>query len=218
MSQSVNPFESARTQMKAAYEYLAPKYDHEFAIALSPERVIEVTIPVVMDDGSTRLFTGYRSQHNGARGPYKGGIRYHQDVNKDEVMALSTWMSIKCATLDLPLGGGQGGIIVNPKELSDRELEELSRGYVRKLYKYLGPTQDVPAPDVNTNGKIMAWMVDEYSKLVGAWTPATFTGKPVSIGGSLGRDTATAQGGVYVLTSYLESKGDSISGKKVMIQ
>lgn len=108
-------------------------------------------------------------------------------------MALSTWMSIKCATLDLPLGGGKGGIIVNPKELSNRELEELSRGYVRKLYKYLGPTQDVPAPDVNTNGKIMAWMVDEYSKLVGTWTPGTFTGKPVSIGGSLGRDTATAQ-------------------------
>ena len=218
MSQTVNPFESARTQMKAAYEYLAPKYDHEFALALFPERVIEVSIPVVMDDGTTRVFTGYRSQHNGARGPYKGGIRYHQDVNKDEVMALSTWMSIKCATLDLPLGGGKGGIIVNPKELSDRELEELSRGYVRKLYKYLGPTQDVPAPDVNTNGKIMAWMVDEYSKLVGTWTPGTFTGKPVSIGGSLGRDTATAQGGVYVLTSYLESKADSIIGKKVMIQ
>lgn len=218
MSQTVNPFESARTQMKAAYEYLAPKYDHEFALALFPERVIEVSIPVVMDDGTTRVFTGYRSQHNGARGPYKGGIRYHQDVNKDEVMALSTWMSIKCATLDLPLGGGKGGIIVNPKELSDRELEELSRGYVRKLYKYLGPTQDVPAPDVNTNGKIMAWMVDEYSKLVGTWTPGTFTGKPVSIGGSLGRDTATAQGGVYVLTSYLESKADSITGKKVMIQ
>ena len=218
MSQSVNPFESARTQMKAAYEYLAPKYDHEFTLALSPERIIEVSIPVVMDDGSTRMFTGYRSQHNSARGPYKGGIRYHQDVNKDEVMALSTWMSIKCATLDLPLGGGKGGIIVNPKELSERELEELSRGYVRKLYKYLGPTQDVPAPDVNTNGKIMAWMVDEYSKLVGSWTPGTFTGKPVSIGGSLGRDTATAQGGVYVLTSYLESKNENIAGKKVMIQ
>jgi glutamate dehydrogenase/leucine dehydrogenase len=127
-------------------------------------------------------------------------------------------MSIKCATLDLPLGGGKGGIILNPKELSERELEAVSRGWVQKLYKYIGPLDDVPAPDVNTNGQIMSWMVDEYSRLVGHWTPGTFTGKPLSIGGSLGRDTATAQGGLYVLEAYLTSKSDTLKGKKIVIQ
>lgn len=121
-------------------------------------------------------------------------------------MALSAWMSIKCATLDLPLGGGKGGIIVDPKTLSKRELEVVSRGWVQKLYKYIGPLDDVPAPDVNTNGEIMSWFVDEYSRLVGHWTPGTFTGKPLSIGGSLGRDTATAQGGLYVLEAYMKAK------------
>ncbi len=213
-----NPFLSAQTQMRAAYKFLEGKYDSQFEKILFPERIIEVAIPVQMDDGTTRIFTGYRSQHNNARGPYKGGIRYHQDVNKDEVMALSEWMSIKCATLDLPLGGGKWGIIVNPKELSEWELERLSRGWVQKLYKYIGPLDDVPAPDVNTNGQIMAWMVDEYSKLVGHWTPGTFTGKPLSIGWSLGRDTATAQGGLYVLEAYILSKNDSLVWKKIVIQ
>ena len=217
MSQN-NPFESARTQMKTAYTFLSGQYDDIFPILLSPDRVIEVSIPVKMDDGTLKNFTGYRSQHNSARGPYKGGIRYHQDVTKDEVMALSTWMSIKCATLDLPLGGGKGGIIVDPKTLSKTELEQLSRWWVQKLYKYIGPFDDVPAPDVNTNGEIMSWMVDEYSKLVGHWAPGAFTGKPLSIGGSLGRDTATAQGGLYVLEAYLKSKWDTLQGKRVVIQ
>ncbi len=218
MSNINNPFLSAQTQMRSAYEFLKGRYDSEFEKILFPERVIEVTIPVLMDNGTTRIFTGYRSQHNAARGPYKGGIRYHPDVTKDEVMALSEWMSIKCATLDLPLGGGKWGIIVNPKELSDNELEQLSRGWVQKLYKYLGPLDDVPAPDVNTNGKIMSWMVDEYSRLVGHWTPGTFTGKPLSIGGSLGRDTATAQWGLYVLEAYLKSHDYTLQGMKVVIQ
>jgi glutamate dehydrogenase/leucine dehydrogenase len=204
--------------MRTAYAYLQGQYDREFPKILNPDRVIEVNIPVEMDDGTIKNFVGYRSQHNSARGAYKGGIRYHQDVSRDEVMALSTWMSIKCATLDLPLGGGKGGIIVDPKTLSPRELEKLSRGWVQKLYKYLGPLDDVPAPDVNTNGQIMSWMVDEYSHLTGHWTPGVFTGKPLSIGGSLGRDTATAQGGLYVLEAYLASVGDSLSGKKVIIQ
>jgi glutamate dehydrogenase len=216
---TTNPFESARTQMRTAYEYLAPEYHDEFEALLSPDRVIEVSIPVKMDDGSIRVFTGYRSQHNSARGPYKGGIRYHQDVTRDEVMALSAWMSIKTSTLDLPLGGGKWGIIVDPKTLSEWELERLSRGWVQKLYKYIGPLDDVPAPDVNTNWQIMSWMVDEYSKLVGHWTPGTFTGKPIAIGGSLGRDTATAQGGLYVLEAYLlQANSQSIKGKKVVIQ
>ena len=205
-----NPFLSAQSQMQTAYAFLAGRYDTQFPKMMNPERVIEVNIPVQMDDGEIRNFVGYRSQHNGARGPYKGGIRYHQDVTVDEVKALSTWMSIKCATLDLPLGGGKGGIIVNPKELSERELEQLSRGWVQRLYKYLGPLDDVPAPDVNTNGQIMSWMVDEYSRLVGHWTPGTFTGKPISIGGSLGRDTATAQGGLYVLEAYLKTSNETL--------
>ncbi len=215
---SNNPFESARTQMKTAYAFLEWQYDDQFPKLLSPDRVIEVAIPVKMDDGHIKTFTGYRSQHNSARGPYKWGIRYHQDVTKDEVMALSSWMSVKCATLDLPLGGGKWGIIVDPKTLSKHELEALSRGWVQKLYKYIGPLDDVPAPDVNTNGEIMSWMVDEYSKLVGHWTPGAFTGKPLSIGGSLGRDTATAQGGLYVLEAYLKVKWDTLVGKKVVIQ
>ncbi len=213
-----NPFLSAQQQMQTAYEFLKGRYDDEFPKMLSPERIIEVSIPVKMDSGEIKVFTGYRSQHNAARGPYKGGVRYHQDVTKEEVMALSMWMSIKCATLDLPLGWGKGGIIVDPKQLSKRELETLSRGWVQKLYKYIGPLDDVPAPDVNTNGEIMSWFVDEYSKLVGHWTPGTFTGKPLSIGGSLGRDTATAQGGLYVLEAYLKDKNDSLKGKKVVIQ
>jgi glutamate dehydrogenase/leucine dehydrogenase len=204
--------------MQTAYAFLQGRYDAQFPKIMNPDRVIEVSIPVQMDSGEIKVFTGYRSQHNCARWPYKGGIRYHQDVTKDEVKALSTWMSIKCATLDLPLGGGKGGIIVNPKELSERELEKLSRGWVRGLYKYIGPLDDVPAPDVNTNGQIMSWMVDEYSKLVGHWIPGAFTGKPLSIGGSLGRDTATAQGGLYVLEAYLTSKSDTLKGKKIVIQ
>lgn len=199
MQSSINPFLSAQAQMQRAYSFLGDVYQHEFASLLQPHRVIEVSIPVRMDDGSTRVFTGYRSQHSNARGPYKGGIRFHPDVSREEVMALSIWMSIKCATLDLPLGGGKGGVIFDPKELSPAELERLSRGYVDQLFRYLGPTQDVPAPDVNTNAQIMSWMVDEYSRVTGSWSPGTFTGKPVMIGGSLGRDTATAQGGYYVL-------------------
>lgn len=213
-----NPFLSAQSQMQTAYAFLAGRYDEQFPKILNPERIIEVNIPVKMDSGEIRNFVGYRAQHNAARGPYKWGIRYHQDVTKDEVKALSTWMSIKCATLDLPLGGGKWGIIVNPKELSERELEQLSRCWVQKLYKYIGPLDDVPAPDVNTNGKIMSWMVDEYSRLVGHWTPGTFTGKPLSIGGSLGRDTATAQGWLYVLEAYLTAKKDTLQGKKIVIQ
>lgn len=213
-----NPFLSAQKQMQTAYQFLEGKYDDEFQKILTPDRVIEVSIPVKMDNWRLKVFTWYRSQHNAARGPYKGWVRYHENVSKDEVMALSMWMSIKCATLDLPLWWGKWWIIVDPKKLSKREVEFLSRGWVDKLYKYIWPLDDVPAPDVNTNGEIMSWFVDEYSKLVGHWSPGAFTGKPLSIGGSLGRDIATAQGGLYVLGAYLDSKGDSLKWKKVVIQ
>lgn len=213
-----NPFLSAQKQMQTAYQFLEGKYDDEFQKILTPERVIEVSIPVKMDNGTLKVFTWYRSQHNASRGPYKGWVRYHENVSKDEVMALSMWMSIKCATLDLPLGGGKWWTIVDLKKLSKRQLEALSRWWVQKLYKYIGPLDDVPAPDVNTNGEIMSWFVDEYSKLVGHWSPGAFTGKPLAIGGSLGRDIATAQGGLYVLGAYLDSKWDSLKWKKVVIQ
>lgn len=170
---------------------------------LRPEKILEFSIPVKMDDGKTKTFKGYRIQHNSAIGPYKGGIRFHPNVNLDEVQALATLMSIKCAVAGLPYGGGKGGVVVDPKKLSEGELEKLSRGYAAKLTPFIGPDVDVPAPDVNTNPKIMAWMLDEYEKIVGHKSPATFTGKPIEAGGSLGRTEATGRGGVIILKSLI---------------
>lgn len=164
-----------------------------------PQKVLEVSIPVKMDNGSIKVFRGYRSQFNDACGPYKGGIRYHWNVSKEEVMALSMWMTWKCAVVGIPLGGGKGGIIVNPKELSDKELERLSRGYIQQIYKILGEHTDIPAPDVYTTPQIMGWMMDEYEKLIGQHRPGIITGKPLSLGGSQARGYSTAQGGYYVL-------------------
>jgi glutamate dehydrogenase/leucine dehydrogenase len=163
-----------------------------------PEREVMISIPVVMDDGSTRIFEGYRVEHNNARGPYKGGIRYHQDTDINEVRALAFWMALKCAVVDIPMGGGKGGITVDPKQLSKSELEKLSRGWVRGMADILGPKKDVPAPDVNTTPEIMAWMTDEFAKISGDTTGATFTGKPLDKGGSEGRGAATGLGGFYV--------------------
>ncbi len=194
----VSPFDNAMKQLEKAASTMNLNRDI-YAVLQQPKRVLTVSIPVQMDDGSIRVFTGFRSQYNDVLGPFKGGIRYHHDVSLDEVKALSFWMTMKCATVGLPLGGGKGGIIVNPKELSEGELERLSRGYVRQLYKYLGPTQDVPAPDVYTTPQIMAWMLDEYETLVGEKAPGMITGKPLVVGGSAGRGFSTAQGGVYCL-------------------
>jgi glutamate dehydrogenase/leucine dehydrogenase len=157
-----------------------------------------VSIPVKMDDGSTKFFEGYRVQYSSARGPYKGGIRFHPETNLDEVRALAFWMSIKTAVGNVPMGGGKGGVTVDPKQLSPRELERLSRGFVRALYPILGPKMDVPAPDVNTTPQIMAWMIDEYKKITKDTTGAAFTGKPLENGGSEGRGVATGMGGYYV--------------------
>lgn len=215
-----NALENAKIQIKKACEtsnYCSLDMN-EYEIISHPKRIIEVTIPVKMDNGKVRMFTGFRSQHNNARWPFKGGIRFHQDVSKDEVKALSMWMTFKCAVIDIPLGGGKWGIIVNPKELSKGELERLSRGYIRKLYKYIWPGQDVPAPDVNTTPEIMAWMMDEYSMLVGKYSPWSFTGKPLTTGGSEGRGTATAQWGVYVLQKIIELQWWDLTWKKIVIQ
>lgn len=216
----IDAFENAQKQIRKACDlYGECRLDqNKYEVISHPRRILEVNIPVRMDNGNIKMFTGFRSQHNDARGPFKGGIRFHQDVNRSEVKALSMWMTFKCAVIDIPLGGGKWGIIVNPKELSEGELERLSRGYVREIYKYIGPETDVPAPDVNTNPKIMAWMMDEYSRLVGKYSPGAFTGKPLSSGGSKGRGAATAQGGVYVLQKMLELKNDSVEGKTIALQ
>lgn len=172
-----------------------------------PDRVVKVSIPVLLDDGKTKIFHGFRSQHNNSRGPYKGGIRFHQQVSEDEVKALSMWMTWKCAVVGIPYGGGKGGIIVNPLELSKTELERLSRGYVDKIAKVIGLDIDIPAPDVNTNGEIMAWMLDEYKKITGEENNGVFTGKPIELGGSEGRDQATGRGGAYILEALVEHEG-----------
>jgi glutamate dehydrogenase/leucine dehydrogenase len=191
-----NPFENAMTQLDKAAKIM--NLDKNIYRVLSqPERVLTVAIPVKMDNGEIKVFTGYRSQYNDVLGPYKGGIRYHWDVTLDEVKALSFWMMVKCATVNIPMGGGKGGIIVNPKEMSEGEIEKLSRGYVQKVWRNIGSDKDVPAPDVYTTPQIMAWMRDEYEKLVGHADPGVITGKPLDQGGSEGRGFSTAQGGVY---------------------
>jgi len=185
----------------------------------APEHIHEFDIPVTMDDRTQKVFKGYRVQYNSRRGPYKGGIRYHANVDVDEVKALAFLMAIKTAVVDIPMGGGKGGVIVNPKELSSGELERLTRGYVRAGAEFFGPERDVPAPDVNTTPEMMAWFADEYCALApGPTCRAVVTGKPVADGGSAGRDTATAQGGFYVLQAALEKIGLPMVDARVAIQ
>ena len=176
----------------------------------------EHVFQIDLDNGKS--FNAYRVQHNNSRGPYKGGIRYHQNVTLDEVRTLSTLMSLKTAAVGLPLGGGKGGIEVNPRELSAEELEELTRKYVRGLHRHIGPDQDIPAPDVNTNGTIIDWMVDEYEKLTGDSSRASFTGKTIANGGSLGRDAATGRGGVLALIEWLTLEGNGEKPMKYVVQ
>jgi glutamate dehydrogenase/leucine dehydrogenase len=187
--------------VKAAKKMGLNKSEIDKLLKIEHEHFFEVEL----DDG--RKFKAYRMQHNSKRGPYKGGIRFHPQVDEDEVRALATLMSFKTAAVGLPLGGGKGGIAVNPKKLSDKELEELSRKYVQELYKYIGPDKDVPAPDVNTNAQIIDWMSDEYEKLTGDTSKAAFTGKSIKNGGSLGRDAATGRGGVIALGTLLKHLG-----------
>jgi glutamate dehydrogenase/leucine dehydrogenase len=187
-------------------------------ILRNPERIVELSIPVKMDNGSLRVFRGIRVQHNSIRGPYKGGIRFHPSVDMDEVKALATWMTMKCAVVDIPLGGGKGGVIVDPKELSPRELESMTREFTRGLSPFIGPDMDIPAPDVYTNPQIMAWIADEYSKYQGKNVLGVVTGKPLCTGGSLGRGTATSQGGVYILEEYMKAHSKDPSDATVVVQ
>lgn len=216
-AENLNPFESARKQMKAACEALGLE-PAVYELLSEPRRIVEINIPVKMDDGSMKVFKGYRSLYNDAAGPGKGGIRFHQDVNRDEVIALSAWMSLKCAVMNLPFGGGKGGVIVDPKILSQDELERLSRGYIRELHNCVGEKIDIPAPDANTNPQIMAWMTDEYIKLTGNYEMGVITGKPVEFGGSLGRDIATGYGISIIAEQVSKKLNKSLSESVVAIQ
>lgn len=202
----MNSFQNTIKQLERAVSFL--KLESKiFEKLKSLEKVIEKEISIKLDNGKLAKFKAFRAQHNNARGPYKGGIRFHPKVSLEEVKTLAFWMSLKCAVAGVPFGGAKGGVIVDPKKLSQAELERLSRAYVQAFASYLGPKVDVPAPDVGTNAKVMAWMVDEYEKIVGHPAPATFTGKPVEKGGSLGRKEATGRGGVDVLQTLLRAAG-----------
>jgi len=191
-----NPFENSLEQLRIAAEYL--KLDEGIHQILShPKRELTVSLPVKMDNGKIKVFTGYRVQYNDARGPFKGGIRYHPGVTLDEVKALAAWMTWKTSVVDIPLGGGKGGIICDPKNMSQGELERMTRRYAAAISPIIGPYKDIPAPDVYTNGQTMAWIMDVYSFLQGVESPGVITGKPISLGGSLGRDKATGRGAVF---------------------
>lgn len=211
---SNDPFVNAQKQIDNVAEYL--NIDSQtLAKIKQPDRVLKADLKIKMDNGKTRVFKAFRSQHNNACGPYKGGIRFHMNVSESEVKALSTWMSWKCSTVGIPYGGGKGGIIVDPKSLSAAELERLSRAYMRAFYKHFGAWKDVPAPDVNTSGVEMSWMLDEYEKLTGRQEPGMITGKPLELGGSQGRTEATGLGGFYILEQLTKVK--KLAKKKTTI-
>ncbi|MBL4694742.1 Glu/Leu/Phe/Val dehydrogenase [Candidatus Gracilibacteria bacterium] len=210
-------FQNTLKQIWKAAQLMKLNKDVEEVLS-HPQREISVAFPVRMDDGCLKIFKGFRIQHNDSRGPYKGGIRFHQDVDKEEVQALATWMTLKCAVVNIPLGGGKGGVIVNPKELSEGELERLSRSYFRAIAPVIGPDIDVPAPDVNTNPKIMGWFADEYAKWAGKDVRGIVTGKAIDDGGSKGRGSATAQGGVYILQEMAKRNNWNPAETKVVIQ
>ncbi|MFJ7734596.1 Glu/Leu/Phe/Val dehydrogenase [Lysinibacillus sp. NPDC097231] len=217
MSENLNLFTSTQDVIQDALNKLG--YDEAmYELLKEPLRMLQVRIPVKMDDGTTKVFTGYRAQHNDAVGPTKGGVRFHPQVSEEEVKALSMWMTLKCGIVDLPYGGGKGGVICDPRQMSMGEIERLSRGYVRAVSQIVGPTKDIPAPDVFTNAQIMAWMMDEYSRMDEFNSPGFITGKPLVLGGSQGRDRATAQGVTIVIEEAAKKRGIDIKGARVVIQ
>ncbi|WP_342044880.1 Glu/Leu/Phe/Val family dehydrogenase [Bacillus sp. OTU530] len=216
-NEQLSVLESTQQVIHTALENMGYR-EEVYELLKEPLRLLTVRIPVRMDDGSVRVFTGYRAQHNDAIGPTKGGIRFHPNVTEEEVKALSMWMSIKCGITGLPYGGGKGGIQCDPREMSFRELERLSRGYVRAISQIVGPTKDIPAPDVFTNSQIMAWMMDEYSRIREFDSPGFITGKPLVLGGSVGRESSTAKGVIIAMKEAAKVKGLEIRGSKVIIQ
>lgn len=217
MAENLNLFTSTQDVIQDALNKLG--YDEGmFELLKEPLRMLEVRIPIKMDDGSVKVFTGFRAQHNDAVGPTKGGVRFHPQVSEDEVKALSMWMTLKCGIVDLPYGGGKGGIICDPRQMSMNEIEKLSRGYVRAISQFVGPTKDIPAPDVFTNSQIMAWMMDEYSRIDEFNSPGFITGKPIVLGGSQGRDRATAQGVTICVEEAAKKRGIDMNGARIVIQ
>jgi len=217
MAENLNLFTSTQAVVQEALHKLG--YDEAmYELLKEPLRMLEVRIPVRMDDNTVKVFTGYRAQHNDAVGPTKGGVRFHPGVTDEEVKALSMWMTLKCGIVDLPYGGGKGGVTCDPREMSMGELERLSRGYVRAVSQIVGPTKDIPAPDVFTNAQIMAWMMDEYSRIDEFNSPGFITGKPLVLGGSQGRDRATAQGVTICINEAAKKVGIDMTGARVVIQ
>ncbi len=217
MAEPFNPYENYLEVMEKAAGMLGLE-PNDYAALTQPERELKVSVPVEMDDGSLRVFEGYRIQHSSSRGPCKGGIRYHQDVNLDEVKALAAWMTFKCAVVNIPYGGAKGAVKVDPSTLSLCELRNLTRRYTAMILPLIGPEKDIPAPDVGTNADVMGWIMDTYSMFQGFTTPGVVTGKPVDIGGSLGRREATGRGVMFVVREYLHRMGIPMIGTRVAVQ
>lgn len=215
--ETLNPFEIAQKQIKSACDKLNTD-PAVYEILKNPMRVLEVSFPVKLDDGTIKTFTGYRSQHNNAVGPFKGGLRFHPAVTKDEVKALSTWMTFKCSVAGIPYGGGKGGMAIDPKKYSKAELERISRGFAEAISPLIGEKVDIPAPDVNTNGQIMSWMVDSYEKIVGHSAKGVFTGKPLEFGGSLARTEATGYGVYLAAKKALDKLNIDVKGATYAVQ
>ncbi len=217
MSKKYNPYQSMLNVLDKAAEKLGLTYD-DYVCLRSPERELTVSVPVVMDDGHTEVFTGYRIQHSSSRGPCKGGIRYHHDVDLDEVKALAAWMTWKCAVVNIPYGGAKGAIKCDPTTMSEGELKRLTRRYTAMILPILGPEKDIPAPDVNTNAQVMAWIMDTYSMFKGYAVPGVVTGKPLEIGGSLGRAEATGRGVMFTVLNLVEKMGLDKSKLRIAVQ
>jgi glutamate dehydrogenase (NAD(P)+) len=217
LKDNVTPFEAMQARFWTAVEKIG--LDHGFASVLEqPERELVVSIPVVMDDGSVQVFKGYRVQHNTVRGPAKGGVRFDKNVNDDEVRALAAWMTWKCAVAEVPFGGGKGGVICDPATLSESELEKITRRYVSRILDIIGPDRDIPAPDVNTSSKVMAWFCDTFIMHTRQWSGGVVTGKPVEMGGSLGRTEATGWGVYICAREACRVKGLKLKGSKIIVQ
>ncbi|HZX45274.1 MAG TPA: Glu/Leu/Phe/Val dehydrogenase [Candidatus Nanoarchaeia archaeon] len=217
----INPYENARQIISEAADILnIEPWIKE--VLLMTHRELHVTFPIEMDDCTVKVFNGFRVQHNHMRGPFKGGIRYHWDVNLDEIRALATWMTIKCSVMDLPFGGAKGGVICNPKDMSEKELETMTRAFTRRISPILGSNIDIPAPDVYTTPKVMAWIADEYARITGNKDIAVVTGKPIDIGGSEGRNEATGLGGLYAIKQAIKERAsngiESLKGKRIVVQ
>ena len=214
---TIDPFENQLKQLEKAQK-IAQIDAKIYEVLKTPQRITKVSFPIEMDNGETRTFDGFRVLHSNARGPGKGGIRFHPNVSLAEVKALAAWMTWKCAVVGIPMGGAKGGVIFNPKEVSESELEKISRGFIREIADFVGVDKDVPAPDVNTTPQIMAWMLDEFEKIKGRKEPGMITGKPIELGGSQGRGTATAKGGAIAVREACKHIGIKIEGATVAIQ